>query len=202
MKKRVVALILGIFFLPNIGSAYKIDSPNLWTDVYAWLGKNLNIPEWKVGDFANYTMKFGFLTDVSGIRFGEGTVEKSVTKEEGRAVWVLTVAKPPFGEPQKIETLHRKPDGKVLKMIVNGKEEKYEEPEVEILEQRAEEITVPKGTFKTIYIKAKDKTQDADIELWANPLDVPIGGVVKSVIKKIFTITLELTDFGHKDLKK
>src|SRR5688572_19522390 len=73
----------------------------------------LDVIDWKVGDSANYDVKAG--------SFGKlGTMSKSVTKDEGAALWVtqnlnLMIQK------QKVEMLLNKADGKVLKMIVNGK---------------------------------------------------------------------------------
>src|SRR3989344_9597755 len=155
------------------------------------LDEKLQNLDWKVGDTANYKLNLGFL--------GEGTIHKKVTKDEGTAIWVVDVAKTSLGE-QKIETLYRKSDGKVLKMIVDGKEQEVQEPDLEIIEQKAAEVTVPAGTFRAIYIKAKEKKNDTDIEAWINPIEIPIGGIAKSIVKQSFlTVTSELTDFHKTD---
>ena len=149
-----------------------------------------DVINWKVGDYANYNLNLGFL--------GKGTVEKAATKEEDAGIWLTTDAKTPMGN-QKIEALVSKANGKILKLIVDGQEQKYEEHEFEIISKDASEVTVPAGTFKAIHIKIKDKTDDADIEAWINPRDIVLEGMAKNIVKKSFlTVTLELTSFGHK----
>ena len=185
MKKGVVGLVVvlaGVLSFSGVGF-----SSTLGADFFVPFAIKQDVANWKVGDSVTYSMDLGF--------FGTGELVKKVTSDEGEAIWVTTESKMPMGQ-QEVKTLHRKSDGKVLKMLVDGKEQAYDEPKIKILDQRPEEVTVPKGTFKSIYLKVRDETQEADIEVWINPIDIPVGGIVKTVIQKDFiTATMEMTDF-------
>ncbi len=154
----------------------------------------LNVIDWKIGDYSNYNLDLGF--------FGKGKVHKEATKEEGNALWVVTTAKTPAGD-QKIEALIDRANAKILKLIINGKEEKYQDHDLEVTLREESQITVPAGTFKAIHLKIKDKTENMDIESWLNMKDIVLEGMAKSIIKKnaFITITTELTDFGRKSLE-
>ncbi|OGQ17679.1 MAG: hypothetical protein A3B70_08140 [Deltaproteobacteria bacterium RIFCSPHIGHO2_02_FULL_40_11] len=183
MLKGIVraSLILSLFAVP-------VKASSIIADI-ALQGLSIqNLIDWKIGEKATYDMDLGFL--------GKGSVVKEATKEEGNALWISTKAKTPLGE-QTADVLIRREDGKILKFIVDGKEQEYKEPELELISREADEITVPAGTFKTIHIKAKDKSDDADIDMWANPVDVPLGGIVKNIVVKGFlTITMVLKSFS------
>ena len=153
--------------------------------------RTLSVIDWKIGDYSNYNLDLGM--------FGKGKVHKEATKEEGNAIWVTTDAKIPSGN-QKIEVLISRDDGKILKLLVNGKEEKYQDHDIEVISRDESSVTVPAGTFKAIHLKIKDKTENMDIESWLNFKDIVLEGMAKSIIKKnaFLTITTELTDFGRK----
>ncbi len=191
MKKGIVSIVSFVFL--SLGSSLYA-SGSLLIDLFLSQARTLDAIDWKVGDTANYNMQLGFI--------GKGTVKKVATKEEEGAIWIETNAKTPLGD-EKVETLISRADGKVLKLIVNGQEQKYEDHEIELISKDATEITVPAGTFKTIHIKVKDKTDASDIEAWVNPRDIPLGGIVKSSVAKTFlTVTLELTSFSRKETEK
>lgn len=156
--------------------------------------RTLNVIDWKIGDYSNYNLDLGF--------FGKGKVHKEATKEEGNAVWVVTTAKIQSGD-QKIETLISRADGKILKIIVNGKEEKYQDHDLEVTLKEESQVTVPAGTFKAIHIKITDHTEKMDIESWLNMKEIVLEGMAKSIVKKnmFLNITTELTDFGRKSLE-
>ena len=99
----------------------------------------LDLINWKVGDTQHYDVSLGFL--------GKGTMVKSVTKDEGTAIWVhqdmdLSVQK------DVSDILINKADAKILKYIHNGKEEAITDDKLEVISQEYGEITVPAGTFK------------------------------------------------------
>ncbi len=157
-----------------------------------------DVINWKVGDYAVYNLSMGFL--------GSGSVRKSVAKDEGTSLWLKVEAKIPMGA-QNIDIQIRKADGKILKIIIDGKEQPNNEHKIEIVEKRPEEVKVPAWNqpFKTIFIKIKDETENAEIDNWINtntlPIEIqpktPIDGSVKSIINKGFlTMTLELTEYG------
>jgi hypothetical protein len=146
-----------------------------------------DVINWKVGDTANFDVKVG--------SFGKlGTSVKSVTKDEGAALWV-TQTMDLMVQKQKIEILINKADGKVLKTIVNGKEQNQPEDEIEIISQDYVDVTVPAGSFKAIHIVAKSKQID-HIEVWANPRDTVMEGTLKqAVTAQGMDIVMELTSF-------
>lgn len=149
----------------------------------------MNLINWKVGDTANFDISAGFFGKV-------GTMVKSVTKDEGAAIWVKQDAKMQ-GQNQVVEILLNKADGKVLKMIQNGKETEIPNDKIEIISQDTTEVTVPAGTFKVIHIVAKTE-KVSKIELWANPKATVMEGTVKQYIESGFLpITMELTSFSH-----
>lgn len=193
MKKGIISLTTVFVFILSATSGWAANNMGLVSSLFLPLGDVLNVVDWQVGEFANFSLDLGIL--------GQGTVTKKVTGEEntpeyGEAVWVETDVKMPMGA-QNVRTLIDRDTGKILKLIVDGKEQEVEEPNLEVFEQRAEKVTVPAGTFRSIYIRARDHNQDADIEAWINPTDIPVGGILKSVIKKGFiTMTMELTEFG------
>ena len=147
----------------------------------------LDLINWKVGDQAQYDVKAG--------SFGKlGTMTKAVTKDEGTAIWV-TQNMDLMIQKQKVEVLMNKADGKVLKMIVNGKEQAAPTDEIEIISQDYTEVTVPAGTFKAIHVVAKTK-QVEHLEVWANGRDTVMEGTLKQTMKAQGTdIGMELTSF-------
>lgn len=147
----------------------------------------LNVIDWKVGDLADY--------DVSGGAFGKiGKMHKEVTKDEGTAIWVSQNIDLGF-QKDSSEMLINKADGKVLKVIRNGKEEKLPDDKIEIISQDVEDIEVPAGKFQTIHIVAKTK-QVSRIEVWVNPRDTVMEGTVKQFMDTgMLQITMELVSF-------
>ena len=196
MKTRLVTVMLGLMLSSSVfGEPQNGEPPKgepqkgLLIDVFIPLGENLNVIDWRVGDHADYQLDMGF--------FGQGSVKKRATSEEKDAIWLRADVQTPMGN-QTIDTLFRRSDGKVLKMLVDGKEHTFEEPDIEIIDQREESVTVPAGTFRAIYVKVRDRKQQSDTEAWVNPMAIPLGGIAKSTTKKsMLTITMELTAFGR-----
>lgn len=141
---------------------------------------------WKVGDTASYKIDLG--------GFLKGSSVKTVTQDEGTALWVVQNMDLMI-QKQKVEILISKADGKVLKTIVNGKEQTMPEDPIEIISQDYESVTVPAGTFEAIHIVAKSK-QIEKIEIWANPRDTVMDGAIKQKIKtQGMDVVMELTSF-------
>ncbi|OFZ20189.1 MAG: hypothetical protein A2X94_09810 [Bdellovibrionales bacterium GWB1_55_8] len=144
---------------------------------------------WKVGDTANYNISAGFFGKV-------GVMVKSVTKDEGTAIWI-TQNMELQGQKQVVEILISKADGKTLRMIVNGKEEKIPDDKLEIISQDYAEVTVPAGKFETIHIVAKTE-KVKKLEVWINPRDTVMEGTVKQIVNTgMFDLTMELTSFNR-----
>jgi len=143
---------------------------------------------WVVGEQANYSLKMSILT---------GKVNMEVKSDTGNGFWVhqnMEVA----GQKNLVEMLFDKETGEVLELIVNGKKEDIpEQGDAEVIEQREEEVTVPAGSYDCIYLKIRSDGQDS--EMWVNPIDVPIFGLLKQIAPtQLGPSTLELKDF--KDL--
>lgn len=142
---------------------------------------------WTVGDTASYNVSAGSFGNV-------GTMVKAVTKDEGKALWVQQDMDLQF-QKQKVEILIEKSSGKILKMLLDGKEQKVPDQNIEIISQDYTEITVPAGTFKVLHVVAKSK-EVSKIEIWANPKETVMDGAVKQTIATgLIDITTELTSF-------
>ena len=150
-----------------------------------------NMINWQVGDFQDLDVK---------MIFGGGSSHKEVTKEETaqNAIWLKNNISL-MGQNQVSEALISRADGKVLKLIVNGQEQQLGDEQIEIIDQKETNITVPAGTFDCMYVKAKitARGQTQEIQMWANPIDVNIDGQLKAIIASSFgDITMELKQFG------
>ena len=141
---------------------------------------------WKVGDISEYK--------VSASMGGNGTMVKTVSKDEGAAIWVHSDMKT-SGRNDIIDKLYDKATGNVLKVIRNGAEQNPEDSKVQIISQTEETIKVPAGTYKVTHIVGKT-AKSPKIEIWVNTADTAIDGVVKMIMKTtMVTITSEMTKF-------
>ncbi len=142
--------------------------------------------DWKVGEQASYNLDAGFI---------QGTMVMKVREEITEGFWLdqdISV----MGQAIKAEILIDKNTGEILQLIVNGQKQEIPKQNVEIVETKEAEITVPKGTFKCIYARIKDLDSGDESELWINPQVVPIMGMIKTIQpSQMGTVTLELTDF-------
>lgn len=141
---------------------------------------------WKVGDTATYDVKIGMFGNI-------GSMVKTVTKEEGAAVWVHQEANLAI-QKDTTDILMNRADGKVLKVIHNGKEENAPDDKPELISQDTTEITVPAGIFKCIHVVGKSKNIEK-FEFWANPRDTVMDGMLKMVMSGNMEITMELKSF-------
>lgn len=142
--------------------------------------------KWKVGDIADYGI------DIGG--FIKGTIHSFVREDNGTEIWVQQDAVI-MGNNQKIEILFDKATGQVKKMLADGKEQTLPDASnMEIIDKKEDQVTVPAGTFKALYVKIKDKTDGKIQEAWINPQEVPINGMVKALADSQFgKVTQELT---------
>ena len=150
-----------------------------------------DVIDWKVGEWQDHVVSF---------QFGQGTMRKEATSEEGDGLWVTnTVAL--MGQNMVEKILIDRRTGKILKIIINGEEQSVEEPNIEVLEQRQESVTVPAGTFKAMYVKVKmvAQGQETTSEMWVAPREVNMDGAVKMIADQGFLkLTVELKAFGTK----
>jgi hypothetical protein len=144
---------------------------------------------WKVGDENNYKLNMG--------GFLNGSMKMFVREinVEAAEAWLQQDVDLMF-QKQKIEALIDTNTGKTKKILVDGKEQATPEPNFEIVEQKEAQVTVPAGTFKTMYIKIKDLNNNQITEQWINPREIPINGMAKSLAdSQLGKVTIELTSF-------
>ncbi len=124
-----------------------------------------------VGDTNEYDLDMGII---------KGTMKMSVREEVAEGFWIdqdmdLKIQK------VKVEILMDPNTGAILKLIVNGKEEQVPDSNIEIVEQKEAEVTVPAGTYRSIYLKIRDLDKNENSEVWINPQEIPINGMIKSI---------------------
>lgn len=146
-----------------------------------------NLINWKVGDSMEYNISMGFFGKI-------GTSSKSVTKDEGEALWFQQTMKI-AGRTETVEALIRKSDGKIIKLIRNGQEQQIPDDKIELISQDYTKITVPAGTFDVLHIVAKTK-EISKLEIWSNPPQTVMDGTVKQLLAtQLGDMVFELTNF-------
>lgn len=142
----------------------------------------------KVGDSASYSL------DISS--FIKGTMDISVKSVSQDAV-VLDQAIAVMGQNQSCEETINPNTGAVSSMVCNGQaQDPGNNSDIEVVDSHEEKVTVPAGTFDTLYIKAHDKKANNDIEQWINPKLIPVLGMAKmNAPTQMGTMNLELTSF-------
>ena len=145
---------------------------------------------WKVGDTNNYKLNMG--------GFINGTMKMYVRDINSDGIWMNQDVDMMI-QKSKIEVLLNPATGEVIKMIVDGKEQAAPKNDSDIVEQKEATVTVPAGTFKTIYLKLKDNANGQTSEMWVNPRDIPLSGMAKSLAdSQLGKVTIELTSFDKK----
>ena len=124
------------------------------------------------GDTANYSLTIGSMIN--------GTMVMTVDDIVADGVWLSQNMDLGFAGKQQIRTLIDPNTGAIKKMIVNGKEQTPPSgDDITVIDSKADTITVPAGTFECLWIKAHSKSQNADVEQWANLKEVPVMGLVQ-----------------------
>ena len=147
---------------------------------------------WKVGDY--HKLKVDFM-------FGGGDGRKEATKEEGNAIWYKNEINL-MGQKQVTEALIDRATAKTIKLIVNGKEQSPDDGgKIDIIQQDETTLETPAGKFDCVYVKAKitSQGQTQEVELWVNPVDVNLDGMLKVIVQSQFgPVTMTLQEFGPK----
>jgi hypothetical protein len=180
-----LAIVFGLGF--GYSSAYA--SVELLSTADFTLVSPMELIKWKVGDTMQYKVSIGAFGSI-------GSSSKTVTKDEGAAIWVRQTMNLVI-QNETVDILIDKTDGKVLKLVRNGKEQPIPDDKMEIISQEYEEVTVPAGKFQSLHIIAKTKDVPK-LEVWVNPQDTVMDGALKQIMKtQLGDITLELTSFKH-----
>ncbi len=141
----------------------------------------------KEGDNCMYSLDMG--------GFLKGTMDMGVDKIEPAGVWLHQNVDMSIQKSQ-IQILLDPNTGEIKKMIVDGKEQTPPKSDIEVIETKEDTVTVPAGTYTCVYFKAHDKTQNQDVQQWINMKQVPVMGMVKSIMQSQFgPVTIELQSF-------
>jgi len=149
-----------------------------------------DLVDWQVGDRMEYKLDMTFLS---------GSSVRSVVSEElvdgNQSIWVENIIDL-IVKKQKVEQLIRRYDAAVLKMIVNGEEQDIPDPgEMDIVEQDYVKVTVPAGTFKSVWMKVNTKEIEG-VEVWINPKETAMDGMLKMITPSQFgNMTMKLKSF-------
>lgn len=144
---------------------------------------------WKVGDQANYAINMG--------GFIKGTMDYSVKAINGSEATLGQEIDLGFAGKQSCETVIDTANGQVKSIVCNGQNQNPgDQGEIEVVDTKEDNVTVPAGKFNCLYVKAHDKKQNADIEQWINPKLVPIMGLIKAIMpSQMGKVNIELTSF-------
>jgi len=147
---------------------------------------------WVVGDACHYNLTVG--------SFIKGTLDISVREKSDEGFWLDQNADLGFMGKQAASMLIDANTGAVKKILVDGKEQPLpDQNDMEIVETKESNITVPAGTFDAIYFKIHDKKQNQDSEQWVNPKLIPISGALKSAGQtQMGPLVTELVSFVKK----
>jgi hypothetical protein len=187
MKKLV--LILSLAFAA--GNAQATDINNIFTSIGSAAVQDVHtygIFNWAVGDMASYK-----LSGAGG--FLNGTMVMSVKSLTASDVVLGQDLDLGFLGKQSCEVTMDVNTGEQKGMVCNGQtQQPPSQDDLELIDSKEDTVTVPAGTFICVYIRAK--TQGQEVQQWINPKEVPVMGLVKSIVpSQIGTMTLELTSF-------
>ncbi|MBS1985714.1 MAG: hypothetical protein JST16_16260 [Bdellovibrionales bacterium] len=152
---------------------------------------------WQTGEYHNLTVSLEGMGDI-------GTMHTEVMEDvpAENAFWYQQVMSL-MGQDQTTRSLISRADGHEIRRIVNGKEETIstDDNKIDVLEESETSLTVPAGTFDCLYIKAKITTKDQsqEVEMWVNPRDVNLDGMLKMTMQTQFgPMSITLNEFGPK----
>jgi hypothetical protein len=147
---------------------------------------------WAVGDACHY--------DLSMASFIKGKLDIVVREKNAEGYWLDQNVDLGFLGKQQMSVLIDPNTGAIKKVIVDGKEQAPpDQSEMEVIEVKESQVTVPAGTFDAVYFKVHDKKQNQDTEQWANPKLIPVSGMIKSIGQsQMGEVVTELVSFEKK----
>lgn len=183
-KSLIVAAAIA---LSSVAHAAQSSSPLLFSGQLQIMKDFVNVQNalgWNVGDENNYKLKMGFIP---------GTMKMFVREINGDEAWLQQDINLAI-QQQKVEALIDLNTGETKRILVNGQDQDVPKADFEIIDQKAAQVTVPAGTFDTMYIKIKDNSSGQTSEQWVNPRVIAVSGMAKSVAQsQIGQVTIELT---------
>ena len=142
--------------------------------------------QWKAGDTASYKMKLGFLS---------GTMKMSVKSVNSEELVITQEINLAGMGGQSCDMTLDPSTGETKRIVCNGQDQQVQKPDLEVIDMKDADITVPAGKFSCMYIKIRNKADNSEIEQWANQ-DVPVAGMVKTIApSQLGKMTVELSSF-------
>lgn len=143
----------------------------------------------KVGDQANYSLNMGSMI--------KGSMVLGVKDVQSDAVTITQDMDLGFLGKQNCEMVINPNTGETKSFVCNGQQQKPgDKDDVTMVDSKEDTITVPAGKFICLWIKAHSKSQNADIQQWVSPKNVPILGLVKTIApSQMGQVVMELTSF-------
>jgi hypothetical protein len=184
----IIALCASMSSAADIKALVELQQRNVQIEAISTMGL-----KWKVGDRTEHGIKLA--------SFINGSMKTDVRREEDAGFWTFTDFDMGFAGKNKIETLYDRNSGKVLRMIVDGKEQDPgqggDPNDFELISTEEATITVKAGTFNTVHLKIRKKSTNEITEAWINMRDVPISGQVKMTAPtQIGQMVSELVSFA------
>lgn len=143
--------------------------------------------DWKVGDQNDYNLDMGFI---------KGSMVMKCREISADGIWMDQDMDLGFAGKQQASMLIDPNTGEIKKMLVGGKEQEVPKQNIEVVEVKEANITVPAGTFDCIHARLKDKDNGQETNAWINPEKVPLSGMLKTIQPSQFgEINVELKSF-------
>lgn len=189
MLKSIIIAAIVSFAAVSQASVQKVTVKNVAKAINAQIFANSQINDWKVGDQASYSLVIG--------SFIKGSMVMGVKAYDSNGLLLTQNMDLGFAGKQNCEVLIDTSTGQTKKMTCNGQDQDPGQAgEIEVIEMKEATITVPAGTFECAHIRAKNKKDDSEIQQWVNPTEIPVLGLIKSLMPSQFgEVNVELTSF-------
>ena len=188
LKGIILSTMLALGLSANANSKTTLSTVMFDNVKHAIMAETNAGPNFKVGDSASYNLNAGFI---------KGSMKMTVTKVDAAEVVIHQDLDMGFLGKQNCDATIDLTNGSYKKLVCNGQDQQIpSQGDMELVEMKEDKITVPAGTFTCVYIKALDKKNNQNIEQWANPKQIPVSGMIKSISpSQLEPVTVELTSF-------
>lgn len=185
LRSVLAALVLGLGTLASASDLATMIAKNVH-QMFASVDPQAGL-HFVVGDQASYKLNLG--------GFLNGTMVMTVKSVKQDEVVITQDMDLGFQKQSCEETLNPN-TGELKKLVCNGQEQNQDQGEIELVDSKEDKITVPAGTFECLYIKAKLKKDNSEVEQWVNPKQIPVFGMIKMIApSQIGKMTVELSSF-------
>lgn len=183
-------LALGLVVSVSAGASTNINS--LMSDISSAVLADVQAQSpfnWKVGDTASYKLNMG--------GFIQGKMVMTIKVVEPAKLVIAQDMDLGFAGKQSCEQTLNPNTGEVISIVCNGQQQQAgNQGDIEMIDSKEDTVTVPAGTFTCLYIKARNKADNSEVEQWVSPKEVPVFGMVKTIApSQLGKVTVELTSF-------